>query len=141
MSKIDTNVYGYVNGTPTYSRDEFIFKCRGFGPLETDEEILKFAEKASHNWYSAGWHHSFEDYYLGDYCLDEPMRSLTTKEYDRLKEMQKDLRAKRKVEEDAKEWRYDHTVYWADNSEEEIWVNKFGETKTIMTVGPHGDLC
>ena len=105
-----------------------------------DEEILAFAEKATHNWYNAGWHRTFEDYYLGSYCLDEPMRSLTTAEYNRLKEMQKELRAKKKAEEDAKEWRYDHTVYYADNSEEEVWINKFGEEKIIMTVGLHGDL-
>ena len=30
--KYDPNVYGYVNGKPTYSRDEFIFTVRGFGP-------------------------------------------------------------------------------------------------------------
>ena len=141
MTNFDPNIYGYVNGEPVYTRDEFIFKSRGCGPLKTDEEILAFAEKATHNWYNAGWHRTFEDYYLGSYCLDEPMRSLTTAEYTRLKEMQKELRAKKKAEEDAKEWRYDHTVYYADNSEEEVWINKFGEEKTIMTVGPHGDLC
>ena len=132
-------VYGYVNDTPVYSRDEFVYKVRGFGPLTTDEEILEFAKKATSNWSSASWHHKFEDFFLGDYCLDEPMRSLTSAEYARLKEMQKALRAKRKAEEDAKEWRYDRTIYWADNSVEEIWVDKFGEEKTVLVVGPHGD--
>lgn len=33
--KYDPNVYGYVNGKPTYSRDEFIFTVRGFGPTST----------------------------------------------------------------------------------------------------------
>ena len=32
--KYDPNVYGYVNGKPTYSRDEFIFTVRGFGPMK-----------------------------------------------------------------------------------------------------------
>ena len=137
----NASVYGYVNGKPVYSRDEFIFTARGFGPIETDEELLNFAVKCTYGWQSAGHKHSFADFYLGSYCLDEPMRSLTTAEYERLKTLQKEERARLKAEEDAKEWRYDHTIYWADNSEEEVWINKFGETKTVMTVGPHGDLC
>ena len=43
--------------------------------------------------------------------------------------------------EDAKEWRYVETIYWADNSEEEIWENKYGERKSVMTVYSHGDVC
>lgn len=38
--KYDPNVYGYVNGKPTYSRDEFIFTVRGFGPIENDADLL-----------------------------------------------------------------------------------------------------
>lgn len=54
--KYDPNVYGYVNGKPTYSRDEFIFTVRGFGPIENDADLLAFAEKATSRWYNAGWH-------------------------------------------------------------------------------------
>lgn len=73
-------VYGWVNGTPVYSRDEFVFKRRGFGAIESDEELIEFARKVTGNWYNAGWNKTFTTYYLGDYCLNEPMRSLTTKE-------------------------------------------------------------
>lgn len=92
--KYDPNVYGYVNGKPTYSRDEFIFTVRGFGPIENDADLLAFAEKVTSRWYNAGWHQTFATYYL-----------------------------------------------WADNSVEEIWIGKNGATKSIMTVGPHGDAC
>lgn len=88
--KYDPNVYGYVNGKPTYSRDEFIFTVRGFGPIENDADLLAFAEKAA---------------------------------------------------DDAREWKLHQTIYWADNSVEEIWIDKNGATKSIMTVGPHGDAC
>ena len=54
--KYDPNVYGYVNGKPTYSRDEFIFTVRGFGPIENDADLLAFAEKVTSRWYNAGWH-------------------------------------------------------------------------------------
>ena len=47
--KYDPNVYGYVNGKPTYSRDEFIFTVRGFGPIENDADLLAFAEKVPHS--------------------------------------------------------------------------------------------
>ena len=42
----DANVYGYVNGKAVYSRDEFIFTKRGFETIETDAELLKYAEKS-----------------------------------------------------------------------------------------------
>ena len=134
-------VYGYVNGKAVYSRDEYIYEARGFEAIINDKFLLKYAEKVTSGWYNAGWHRTFETYHLGDYCLDHPMRDLTTKEYTRLKELQAEAIAKKKAEEEAKEWRYDHTVYYADNSEEEVWINKFGETKQVMKVAPHGDAC
>lgn len=141
----DERRYGTVDGKDVYSRDEYIFEARGFGEImegkRGDRFLLKYAEKVTSGWYNAGWHRTFETYYLGDYCLDHPMCDLTTKEYARLKELQTEAIAKKEAEEEAKEWRYDHTVYYADNSEEEVWVNKFGETKQVMKVAPHGDAC
>lgn len=139
--KHNPNVYGYVNGKAVYSRDEFIFEARHFGAINSDDELLKFAEKVTYGWSSAGWKRGFTGYYLGDYCLDQPMASLTTKEYERLKELQKEAQRKEKKAYDALEWKYVETIYWADNSEEEIWVNKYGEKETRMVVGPHGDAC
>lgn len=137
----DPRVYGYVNGKPTYSRDEFIFECRHFGPIETDEELLAYAEKVTSKWYSAGWHQSFVGFYLSDYALAEPYRSLTLKEFNRLKELQAEARAEAKRIEDAKQWRLVDTLYWADNSVEEIFEDKDGNRKTVMVTGPHGDAC
>lgn len=90
--KYDPNVYGYVNGKPTYSRDEFIFTVRSFGPIENDADLLAFAEKVTSRWYNAGWHQTFTTYYLSDYALSEPGRSLTVKEFNRLKELQQAAR-------------------------------------------------
>ena len=139
--KYDPNVYGYVNGKPTYSRDEFIFTVRGFGPLENDADLLAFAEKVTSRWYNAGWHQTFTTYYLSDYALSEPGRSLTVKEFNRLKELQQAAREAEKAADDAREWKLHQTIYWADNSVEEIWIDKNGATKSVMTVGPHGDAC
>lgn len=139
--KYDPRVCGYYNGKPYYSRDEYVFACRRHGPLETDEELIAFAEKASHGWYDAGHRQTFTGYYLSDYALSEPRKSLTNSEFDRLKELQRIARAKEKAADDAREWHYVRTIYWADNSEEEIWVDKDGVEKTVMTVGPHGDAC
>lgn len=137
----DPNVYGYVNGKPTYSRDEYVFAVRGFGAIENDAALLSFAEKASHRWYDAGWHQSFIGYYLSDYALAEPCSSLTNVEFARLKELQAQARAEAKAAEAAREWRYVETIYWADNSVEEIWEDKDGNRKNIMVEGPHGDAC
>lgn len=99
--KYDPNVYGYVNGKPTYSRDEFIFTVRGFGPIENDADLLAFAEKVTSRWYNAGWHQTFATYYLSDYALSEPGRSLTVKEFNRLKELQQAAREAEKAADDA----------------------------------------
>lgn len=137
---------GFYNGIPCYSHEEFVYRCRErelgrFGAIENDDELIEFARKASHDWYDAGWHQTFETYYLGDYALDEPKRSLTDAEYKRLKELQKEAQAKAKAKEDAREWKYITTYYYADNSVEELWRDKDGNEKMVMTVGAHGDVC
>ena len=141
----DTRRYGVVDGKDVFSRDEYIFEARGFGEIlegqRGDRFLLEYARKVTSDWYRSGHHHSFESFYLGDYCLDHPMCDLTTREYERLKELQKEAIAEKQRIEDEKEWRYDHTIYWADNSEEEIWINKYGEKKSVMAVAPHGDVC
>lgn len=139
--KYDPNVYGYVNGKPTYSRDEFIFAVRGFGPIENDADLLAFAEKVTSRWYNAGWHQTFATYYLSDYALSEPFASLTLSEFGRLKELQQEAREAAKAADDARCWRLKETINWADNSVEEIYEDKDGNTKHVTVVGPHGDAC
>ena len=136
-----SDVYGYVNGNPVYSRDEFVFTCRKFGAITSDDELLKFAEKVTSNWYDAGWHHTFTGFYLSDYALSEPCKSLTKTEFVRLKELQEIARKKEKEADEAREWKYVETIYWADNSEEEVWEDKNGVRKNVMVVAPHGDIC
>jgi hypothetical protein len=95
----DSNVYGHVNNKDVYSRDEYIFEKRGFKTIETDAELIKYAEKVTWNWSNAGHHQSFISYYLGDYALDEPKASLTDAEYKRLKELQEIAREEYKAEQ------------------------------------------
>ena len=98
----DPNVFGYVDGQPTYSRDEFIYKKRRRGPITDDAELVAFAEKVTSGWYNAGWRRTFTTYYLGDYALDEPLNSMTLKEYNRLKELQKKARDEAEAAEAAR---------------------------------------
>ena len=97
--------YGYVNGKAVYSADEFVFTKRGFGAIEDDEELIAFAESASSGWQSAGHKHSFIGFYLSDYALAEPRRSLTDSEFKRLVELQKVERAKAAAIEEARQWK------------------------------------
>lgn len=97
----DPNVFGYVDGQPTYSRDEFIYKKRRRGPITDDAELVAFAEKVTSGWYNAGWHQTFTTYYLGDYALSEPLDSMTIKEYNRLKDLQKEARQEAEAAEAA----------------------------------------
>ena len=97
----DPNVFGYVDGQPTYSRDEFIYKKRRRGPITDDAELVAFAEIVTSGWYNAGWHQTFTTYYLGDYALSEPLDSMTIKEYNRLKDLQKEARQEAEAAEAA----------------------------------------
>ena len=139
--KYDPSVYGYVNGKPTYSRDEFVFAARKFGPIETDEELMAYAEKVTYGWKEAGHKQKFAFFYLSDYALSEPYSSLTEKEFARLKELQDEARAEWKRAEDAKQWRFIERICYADNSVEEIYEDKDGNRKREMIVYPHGDVC
>lgn len=134
-------IYGTVNSEPVYSRDEFVFKVRGFGEITNDEELLAFAEKVTHGWYYAGWHQDFRTYYLGDYAESEPLRSMTYTEYARLRKLQEKVQKEYDEAEAAREWKHVNTVYYADNSVEEIWRDKNGVEKEVMIVPPHGDAC
>lgn len=135
------NPFGYVNGKPVYSHKEFIHAKRHFGEFESDEALIAFAEKVTSNWYSAGHHHTFTSFYLGDYALDEPKASLTGVEYARLRELQKAARAAEKAADDAREWKLVGTYGYADNSVEEVWEAKDGEQRRVTLVSPHGDAC
>jgi hypothetical protein len=135
------SVFGYVNGKPVYSRDEYVYACRGFGAIKSDEKLLEFAEKVSGHWYNAGWHRTFTTYYLGDYALDEPKQSLTATEYKRLKELQKAAQAAEQAAYEARCWKHIDTLYFADNSIEEVWEDKDGVRERRMVVAPHGDAC
>lgn len=134
-------VYGYVNGKAVSTRDEFIYESRRRGPITDDKELLAFAEKVTSHWYDSGWHRTFTTFYLSDYALSEPRASLTLKEYDRLKELQRQQVEAHKAAEEARQWRLTQTCCYADNSVEETWTDKDGNTRTVMTVAPHGDIC
>ena len=100
----DPNVYGYVNGKAVYSRDEFIFTSRGFEEITSDAELLKYAEKVTYGWQDAGHKQTFAGFYLSDYALSEPYRSLTHKEFARLKELQK--KAREEVEREQAKYNF-----------------------------------
>lgn len=134
-------IYGTVNGEQVYSRDEFVFKVRGFGEITNDEELLAFAEKVTCGWYYAGRHRGFRTYYLSDYDESEPLWSLTYTEYARLKKLQEKVQKEYDEEEALRKWKHVNTVYYGDNSVAEIWRDKNGVEKEVMVVPPHGDIC
>ena len=140
MTKTDC-IYGFVDGRPTFSRDEFVYAHRRRGPITDDAELIAFAEKVTSGWQNAGWHRTFTTYYLGDYVLDEPLHSMTFTEYERLKELQQKAIAEAKAADDARCWRLKETIHYADNSVEEVYEDKDGKLKRVMTVYPHGDIC
>ena len=77
--------YNITHVIDTLACDASVYKDRGFGPIETDKELLDWAEKASNRWFNAGWHHTFIGFYLGGYEFE---RKFTYKELVRLHELQ-----------------------------------------------------
>ena len=124
-------VYGYVNGAPVYSADEYVYAKRGFGAITSDDELVEYAKKVTYSWSNSGHRSSFATYHLSDYALAEPRQSLTKSEFDRLVELQKGLRDKRAQEEAAKSWKMIHTAYYADNSIEQVYEDVNGNRKTV----------
>ena len=134
-------IYGWVNGEAVYTADDFRYKARGFGAITNDDDLMAYAEKVTYGWSSAGHKRTFIGFYLSDYAMSEPYASLTRAEFNRLKELQAEAIRKAKEADDARQWQYVRTIYWADNSIEEIWRDKDGAEKTVLVTGPHGDAC
>lgn len=133
----EPTVWGYYNGKPCYSEQEWKHSCRQHGAFKNDAELVSFVRKLRAN----GLNRPIDRCYFSTYCLDEPMRSLTKAEFNRLLYLQQKAVEANEEFEESLNWKYVHTVYWADNSEEELWVNGLGEEKWIMSVHPHGDIC
>lgn len=108
--------------------------------FESFEQMVEYGTKAF-GWYHAGHRRNFINYYLSDYCLDRIYDIFTKDEVNQLREYQNQLREEHKKAEKSREWKLTNTIYWADNSVEEIYTDKDGKEKTIMVVAPHGDSC
>ena len=137
---MNRNPFGYVNGKPIFSRDEFVYEHRGFGPIIDDNILLAYAAKVTGNWTQAGWRRSFTAFHISDYALSEPRRSLTDDEFSRLIEVQLIAKKKEDDAENERGWRLIGTYGYADNSIEEVYEDRNGIRKTVMTVMPHGDV-
>lgn len=121
----DKNVYGYVNGKPVYSRDEFIFESRSSRykdytnvnlkeQITNDTELLKFAEKVTYGWQRHGHRQKFTHYFLA--TSEEPYNSLTLDEFNRLKQIQEEKYAEWKAEEA----RYEYDQYKGKKLEDDV---------------------
>ena len=128
---------GSLNGTIYHDEDAYNIARRGFGPIESDEELVAYWKKATAG---RGWPHGDIAYASFGYH-DLQFTYLLKAEIERLKAIKERVRKERDEAEKAREWKYVKTRYWMDNSEEELWVDKDGNEEWRMTVGPHGDLC
>lgn len=122
------------------SQDEFVIHSRGFEQFESDDQMIAWLEENGAFSY-AGHRRSFLDFYISDYSMDPIYGYLTKAEVKHLREVQKQKQAENDAAEAAREWKKVETCHYADNSVEEIWEDKDGNRKTIMTVSPHGDAC
>lgn len=131
----------WFNGKEYKDENEFVYGVRGFRELKNDDHLIKFAEKITNHWYDAGWHKTFTTFYLSDYALSEPRKHLTRSEFERLKALQKKAIEMSNVHREQMKWAYVRTECFADNSVEEVWANKFGNEKRVMSKTPCGDAC
>lgn len=122
------------------SHDEAVIHKRGFERFESDDQMVAWLEEKG-AFQCAGHRRSFLNFYISNYCMDPIYDFLTNDEVKHLREVQKRKQAEKEAAEAAREWKKVETSYYADNSVEEIWEDKDGNQKTIMTVMPHGDVC
>lgn len=130
-------MFGIVNGKKCNSRDEFIYESRGFGPIESDAELIAYAQKVTGDWYYAGHSMSFSTFYLSDF--EEPRASLTNLEFTRLRTLQAAAIAIKKAEDLAREWKKVGSCQYVDDGVEEIWEDKYGNRKTVQVAPAHAD--
>ena len=138
---MNRNPFGFVNGKPVFSRDEFVFEHRSLGPIIDDDALLAYATKVTGSWSQSGWKRSFTSFHISDYALSEPRRSLTDDEFARLVELQRIAKKKEDDAENERGWRLIGTYGFADNSVEEVYEDRNGVRKTVMVTAPHGDVC
>lgn len=131
----------FYNTEKFETREEFIYRKRGFGEIQTDEELLAYAEKVSYGFQYAGHRHKFTEVYLSDYALERPYCELTDTEFQRLKDIQKRMIAEEKAADEARGWELIETRYWADNSVDQLWRAKDGGEKIVTIEHAHGDTC
>lgn len=85
-------VWGYYNGVPYYTEEEWKHAIRHRGAFESDDELIAYAEEVTSGWSYAGWERTFATFPLFD-GTDEPSHSLTRAEFARLKELQAEAKA------------------------------------------------
>lgn len=129
----------YYNGKAYEDINEYYYAVRHRREITTDKELIAYAREVTSNWYYCGWHRTFLTYYFGR--LENGRYEMTKREYERLLELQKMAVKAFEGMQAAREWKLSKTYYYADNSVEEVWEDKFGNTKTHMKVYPHGDVC
>lgn len=112
---------------------------RGFESFESDEALIAYCE-ANYLFSSFGRPTSFENADLSPHWSDL-VSHLTCPEIKRLKELQSALRKEKAEKEAKKNWKRVDTLYFMDNSIEEIWEDNKGNHKRIMATAPHGDIC
>ena len=135
----DDRVYGYVNGYACHSPEEFVYKCRKFGEITNDSDLIDWAEKCSHNWYNAGHHETFATFYIDSYDFS---RNFTQSELNRLRELQIQAKEDLKVEQGKYDiYRYEgkpltkeQIIMFLDKSIEDagsgFWLEQAKESKS-----------
>lgn len=123
------------------TRDEYLLMERNYNPSSV-AKLIKFIQNKG-AFYDAGHRRP-----LTRVCTKSPYeffhgKDLVTRtEYEKImKLIARYQRFRNYVEEIAPEWRTIDTIYWADNSIEDIQVNKYGERRKVTRVGPWGDVC
>lgn len=86
-------VFGYVNGVPYYTREDYVYAKRGFVSFESDEAMIKYAKEITNNWYDGGANRTFTSYCFtyGD------AHNFTEEEYKRLLYLQTEMLSKEQL--------------------------------------------
>jgi hypothetical protein len=121
--------------------EEYLLYNRNYTPRSVADLIRHIQEKGA--FYDAGHRRPLRDVWTGqEYYWFHGKNHLTREEFKKmmalLKRYQKFCHY---IKEIAPQWKKVDTIFYADNSTEEIQMDILGNTRKVMVVAPHGDAC
>lgn len=121
--------------------EEYKIMSRDYNPSSI-AKLIRFIQIRGAFYYAGHNRPLYQVWTEGSFEFFHGKNCITRTEYEKImKLLTRYQRFYTYVKETSPQWKKVREIYWADNSIEELQINKYGEERTIMIVAPHGDAC